>query len=188
MIAALLNPIFDNEKSYITLPPATALILHGYSKLNYLYKALYGLPQSCVIWYKDIDTTLSNKLSYTKYTYKQNLYFGKRVLVRFYVDDILVIDNHPNLPYYTTAETIINVLITKYRKWELRTVSQFIGFEITTTNHNIHLTQHTDIDKIIDRFGMTKYTPTHTSMDRLVNFDNVKCEDKSLDDVMIKKY
>lgn len=87
--AAFLNACRDGlESVYCELPDG----FKEHERCGLLQKALYGLRDSPLLWYKDLTRTLSN-LGLKPSSEEPCLYTSPehRVMVLFYVDDILIV-------------------------------------------------------------------------------------------------
>ena len=111
MVNAFLNALFsrDAEPIYVEYPP-------GYEREGYvlrLLRALYGLRESPLLWFRDFSSTLK-KLGLKSSSEEPCLYHDedRTVFVVFYVDDFLVC-NRPDRR--NEALTLIEALKKAYK-------------------------------------------------------------------------
>jgi hypothetical protein len=122
---AFLNAIKESsEKLYAELPA-------GYKKLKKcikVLKAIYGLKNSFLLWYKELNKALENMgLILFK---KEPCFFyflNCKICILFYVDDILCLYYRNNI---SNANEIIRAFKTKYEIKDERGVKWFLGIRI----------------------------------------------------------
>jgi hypothetical protein len=121
-----------------------------------LDKALYGLKESPLLWFKEFSQTLKS-LGLTPSTEEPCLFTSsdKKVIVLFYVDDILVL-------YPKDAETegkrIIEGITKRYKAREEGDIQWFLGIRVERNRHARRgwLVHDSYIEKAIKRFNLVK--------------------------------
>ena len=179
VVTAFLNPEIDRETVFMTLPLGMDWVDPRFSAIHVvrLRKALYGLRQAPLLWYKEIHQFLLS-IGFSQSTVDSNLYFGKGILLLLYVDDILLINTHKNS--VDTLNQIKQTLQARYRMTNLGRARRFLGIQITQSHpaNGIHIDQEAYILTILKRFRMSSAKDGLSPMDPNVNINNNQCEDK----------
>jgi hypothetical protein len=121
-----------------------------------LFKAIYGLVESAVLWNRHITETLLS-LGYNQYQY-DSCVFSKRIddkqtYIGLYVDDLLIVSNDEK-----ERTMLLEGLTNKYGK--LKTQSgpyiKYRGLEIQQGNEAIEMHQHTYINELLESENINK--------------------------------
>jgi hypothetical protein len=149
VVKAFLNAIRKNsEKLYAEFPA-------GYKKLGKcikVLKAIYGLKNSLLLWYKKLNKALESMgLILFK---KESCFFyfpNRKICILFYVDDILCLYHRNNI---LNANEIIQAFKTKYEIKDERGVKWFLGIRIIRDKEarKIFLLHDAYIEKIAAKF------------------------------------
>lgn len=178
-VTAFLNPEIDRETVFMTLPLEMDSVDPCFSAIHVvrLRKALYGLRQAPLLWYKEIHKFLLS-IGFSQSTVDSNLYYGKGIILLLYVDDILLINTHKNS--VDTLNQIKQTLQAKNRMTNLGRARRFLRIQITQyyPANGIHIDQEAYILTILKRFLMSSVKDTLSPMDPNVNINNNQCEDK----------
>lgn len=132
----------------------------GFSKelgqLLELQRALYGLKEAPLLWYQELSSTLE-KLGLKPVPGVPCLYTSDRLIVFFYVDDIVVLVHPLNMGYY---ETFKQKLLSTYEIRELGELQWFLGIRVIRqeATQSISLVQDSFIDKIATKFDLKSST------------------------------
>ena len=151
--SAFLNGELE-EEIYVTQPP-------GFEDKNFpnkvwkLNRALYGLRQSPRVWWKTLQTKLSDiKLVSPAgddaiFSGKLN---GKQIFIGVWVDDMSVA-----VPNDETGDAVKAILEEKFKIHDLGKARKVLGMEIhrNSKNGTIRLTQTEYIEKLLTRFEMS---------------------------------
>lgn len=154
VVNAFLNSNVSGEV-YCQMPPG----FKEDGKVLQLIKALYGLRESPLLWYKEFSSFLAH-LGLHRSEEEPCVFVNDNVIILFYVDDILV--------FYPKEETkaandIIERMRAKYEMREEKEVKQYLGMRIIRDRgfRRIYLALDVYIEKMTARFGLinTKATP-----------------------------
>ena len=152
VVNAFLNAIFakGSEPVYIEYPP-------GFGRDGYvlqLLKALYGLRESPVLWFRDFSSTLE-KLGMISSPEEPCLYFNvkRTIFVVFYVDDFLVCNHPESRP---EADRLIKALKDTYELKEQGDVQYYLGIRVLRERQNnlLWLCYDAYLEKVAKRFGL----------------------------------
>lgn len=136
------------EKVYMEQPPEFE---NGRSEVCELEKGIYGLPQSGRSWNEKLNEVLL-KLGLERVKEDPCLYMreknGKRVIIRVYVDDLLMLGTDDE-----SIETIVNEITCYFILTETRD-KNFLNIKIEETEGRIELSQELYIDTILDKYGL----------------------------------
>ena len=169
VVTAFLNPPVD-ENIYMDAPEGIEWLEKDWAPENpmicKLKKSLYGLKQAPRLWYKHIDISLK-ALGFTSTNSDSNIYISntKNIIILLYVDNLLLISQ--SLPNLTIIKSH---LADTYRMTDRGSVKQFLGIELSQTEHSgiqywtIH--QHHFISTILSRFGMSACKGVATPLDK----------------------
>ena len=142
------------DKSF-TSPPKTLVCL--------LYKALYSLKQSAILWLKKIQATLK-KLGFLPLHSDECVYQNpeSRILVVTYVDDFLVFGAS-----IASIQDLKMRLKSKLRMEDLRPVQQYCGTRVIRDRaiRSIHLVQDQYMEKVLKAFWMQDCSTVSTPME-----------------------
>jgi hypothetical protein len=137
--------------------PVYCFLPEGFSSPNKLWrlrKALYGLKTSPLLWYQELTRTL-RALGLTEVPDAPCLWRDDRILVFFYVDDIVLLATPAHTAY---LEQIERKLLQAYEIRSLGDLNTFCGIQIARdrTDGLIWLNQTPYIEKLVQRFPSPK--------------------------------
>ena len=123
-------------------------------KVLRLRRAIYGLKQAALAWWKELDQSLK-RLGFTRLYADAGLFVsrhsdGTLIIIIAYVDDVLFLG--PNKSLLVSKKTEFMKL------WECRDLGdckEFLRMRITYKNGKIYLDQTAYLQKVLERFGMT---------------------------------
>ena len=117
-----------------------------------LQRALYGLKEAPLLWYQELSSTLQ-KLGLKPVPGAPCLYTNDKLIVFFYVDDIVVLVHPLNMSYYQTFK---QQMLATYEIRELGELKWFLGIRVIREelSRSIYLIQDSFIDKIATRFDL----------------------------------
>lgn len=146
VLNAFLNAPLD-RKLYARAPEGFAQDL---GKLLELKRALYGLKDAPLLWYKHLKKTLM-KLGLRPVEGVQCLFVSKRLIVFFYVDDIVVLVHPSHQVYHAQFEQELQ------KEYEIRSLGElrwFLGIRVLRDkpNRRLYLIQDSFIDKVASKF------------------------------------
>lgn len=122
-----------------------------------LERALYGLRESPLLWYREFSSTL-RKLGLTASSEEPCLFFDRqrRVVVLFYVDDYLVFYHKD---HEEEANRIMGALKEKYEVHEQGDVKWFLGIRVLRdrAQRKVWLVHDQYLEKIANRFGVANW-------------------------------
>ena len=125
-------------------------------KVVELQKALYGLRESPLLWYKEFSGTLQG-LGLVSSAEEPCLFLtpDRHVLVLFYVDDYLVFYHKE---HQEQANSIMAALKAKYELHEQGDVAWFLGIRVLRDRaaRKVWLSHDQYLEKIAKRFGLTE--------------------------------
>lgn len=129
-----------------------------------LLKALYGLKQAPLLWYNHLTATLRN-LGLKEVPGVNCLFTNERLLLFFYVDDIILLYRREDAPH---MEAFLQQLKTTYDLTVSPQATWFLGLRILRDRPNLrlYLCQDSYIDKIVSRYNINLglYTRTQTPL------------------------
>jgi hypothetical protein len=98
------------------------------NKSNYLrvIQALYGIPQSLLLWFKHL-TAIIERLGFKPVLESACLYTNSRIIVFFYVDDIIIMV-YPK--YYSDFLNFKTKLIAVYEIRDIGELKWFLGIRV----------------------------------------------------------
>lgn len=133
-------------------------------KVMRLLRALYGLPRSPYLWFQELSETLKG-LGFKPILEDVCLLSNGRVLIFFYVDDIVIL-NRPE--HRDEAADIVNKLQTKYEIRDLGDLQWFLNIRITRDRacHRVYLTQDAYIDKVVKLYSLKDGSRIYTPLSR----------------------
>jgi hypothetical protein len=142
---AFLNGDIDTE-IWIELPETSGR-QNRYGKLN---KSLYGLKQSPRLWQQKLSEELL-RLGYRQLRNDNCVYLKDDIIILVYVDDFLILG-----PRIEKIKSEKQALQRTFKMRDLGPCSQFLGIDIhqDRTNHQVHLSQASYIDKLATRFNV----------------------------------
>jgi hypothetical protein len=135
-----------------------------------LLRALYGLKEAPLLWYRELTKSLS-ELGLHPVPDAPCLYRNDFILVFFYVDDIVVLSKKQHLDKLHDFESKL------FKKYEIRSLGElrwFLGVRIMRDrpNKKIWLLMDSYIQKVITKYNLTprngKYPNTPMSTDELL--------------------
>jgi len=137
------------DKVYCSPPPGFE---HLGNQLQ-LLRALYGLKQAPNLWYNEFKKALED-MGFHEVPGVNCLYTNDKLIVFFYVDDIVALCMKQNIPELKEFEQRLT------RRFEMRSMGElrwFLGIRIERdrSSRKIWLCQDSFIAKICNRFGIT---------------------------------
>lgn len=165
------------ESIFMHLPEGFPVI--DSNKVLKLKKAVYGLKQSSLAWYKKVDETLCN-LGYTKSklepcVFVKNHNNNKKTIVGVYVDDFLIFSNHS-----TEKDNLVKALSQKFKLKNLGQVKQYLGMRININKDENFITidQENYIETLLKKFDMEDCNPVETPIECKLNVEKTNlCEE-----------
>jgi hypothetical protein len=147
----------DGGNIYVKLPD-------GYQELGFLHpgedatmaaeldKALYGLRESPLLWYNEFSSALE-EFGLKRSLEEPCVFTSDRVVVLFYVDDILVLYRKEDKSY---AQKLVDNLRTRYELRDEGEVKWFLGIRVTRdrTARKIYLSHDSYIERMAKRFEL----------------------------------
>jgi hypothetical protein len=88
------------------------------------------------------------------------VHLEKSTYLSVHVNDIMLFGNNPEI-----ISNIENVLYADFECTDLSTAAYILGIEIKYLPEGISLNQHSYINKILERFGMSDCHPVGTPLD-----------------------
>ncbi|KAL1974703.1 hypothetical protein VTN31DRAFT_4907 [Thermomyces dupontii] len=118
-----------------------------------LIRALYGLPRSPFLWFRELSTTLRS-FGFRQVLEDECLLTNGRIIIFFYVDDIVVLSRKEDRD---EADSLIHKLSQKYELRAMGDLEWFLNIRITRDReHGItYMTQDAYIDKLLQTFAVT---------------------------------
>jgi hypothetical protein len=147
-ISAFTNGI-QKEEVYTYLPDGFKVP----GKLLLILRALYGLRTSPLIWLNEFSSTLTD-LGLVQIPESQCLFTNGRIIVFFYVDDVVIV-YHPN--HQAEYQQFREALLSRYEFKELGDLKWFLGIRIIRdrTLNKLWLCQDSYIEKVARTFNLT---------------------------------
>jgi hypothetical protein len=138
-----------------------------------LKKALYGLRQSGLQWYKKLISKLKS-IGFVSLPQDPCVFLSvneqKIMLIAIYVDDIVLATND-NACMNNVKKELMNAFDMK----DLGEIGICLGIEFEKDKENrVHLNQSLYVEKILDKYGMSDCKPVKTPMDSLVKLEKPK--------------
>jgi hypothetical protein len=146
VLNAFLNAIL-NKPVYVQTPEPYVKQL---SKILELKRALYGLKDAPLLWYKHLKETLI-KLGLRPVKDVPCLFTNERLIVFFYVDDIVVLVYPDHLDDHRQFEERLEAVYDLRKLGELK---WFLGIRVLRdwTAGMIWLIQNSFIEKVVNKF------------------------------------
>jgi hypothetical protein len=149
---AFVNSELD-EIVYIEFP-------EGFCEPGYvliLNKALYGLRRAPRLWQKDFSKTLQS-LGLTPVNEDICLFTGDRVIIMFFVDDILILHRAED---EELAQKIVQGLKKQYKLRDIDETKMFLGIQIIRDrpNRKLWLSHEAYINRITERYHLVTDRP-----------------------------
>lgn len=115
-----------------------------------LIRALYGLPRSPYLWFRELSNTLKTA-GFRQVMEDKCLLTNGRIIIFFYVDDLVILNRKKVRP---VADAVINRLSEKYELRPMGDLDWFLSIRITRDrDHRITwITQDAYIDKMLRDF------------------------------------
>ena len=161
VVGAFLNALITSSNPVICDMP-DGFKRHGYSvKLN---RALYGLKESPLLWYEEFSSSLK-AIGLQASKEEPCLFFDqkRRILVLFYVDDILLLYHKS---YEQEATQLWSKIMDKYEIQDQGPVQWFLGVRVVRNREaqTVTLLHDTYIDRITKKFGLEDGTYPKTPL------------------------
>jgi hypothetical protein len=152
VLNAFLNAPLD-RKLYARAPEGFE---HDLGKLLELRRALYGLKDAPLLWYNHLKQTLK-KLGLEPVEGVQCLFTSEKLIVFFYVDDIVVLVHPSHLSHHARFEQELK------KEYEIRSLGElrwFLGIRVLRNkpNKRIYLVQDSFINKVASKFEIESYS------------------------------
>ena len=147
-ITAFINGTLD-EEVYTHMPDGFKIP----GKCLLLKRALYGLRRSPLIWLQEFSNTLI-KLGLTPAPESPCLFTNGRIIVFFYVDDVVILYHKIHEAEYLEFK---KALLNAYQFKDLGELKWFLGIRIIRdrANRRLWLCQDSYIEKLADSFKIT---------------------------------
>jgi hypothetical protein len=147
MVNAFANADID-EPTYIYCPQG----YHVENTCIRILKALYGLKQSPLLWHRTLSTALGD-FGFTQIPGVECLFSNGKLLIFFFIDDIIVISHPKNIDLMERFE---QNLCQRYETKCLGEPQWFLGIRIIRNieDRSIWLCQDSYIEKITSRFNL----------------------------------
>lgn len=135
------------------------------SKVCRLRKSLYGLKQSSRVWNMKLNSTLTQKIGFTRSSVDQCIYFKhsdqNTIIVAVYVDDLLIFGSNS-----TMITKLKKSLAQHFKMKDMGIVSSVLGMHITRNEDgSISIDQKQYLADVLQRFKMSDCNPVNTPMD-----------------------
>jgi virulence-associated protein VapD len=148
---------FLKEEVYIDQPEGYEIDVD--TTICKLIKTLYDLKQALKVWYDTIRAFLKT-LGFERIQSDHGVFVSlEGIYIVIYVDDLLIFGF--NLDVISKIQEALRV---KFKMTDLRTLSHYLGMEISVKNDVIILTQKNYMLKILIKFGMADCNPVTTPM------------------------
>jgi hypothetical protein len=151
VVAAFLNARVNSDR------PVFCELPDGFQKHGYcaeLNKALYGMRDSPLLWYTDFSGTLE-KLGLQASKEEPCLFFNeaRRVLILFYVDDILILFAKT---HRSEATELLRKIKKTYKIDDKGEVNWFLGVRVVRNRSagTVSLLHDTYLDKVAQKFNL----------------------------------
>jgi hypothetical protein len=138
----------------------------GSGRVCHLLRSLYGLKQSGHEWNEQFDTKMRAR-GYKRSRADPCVYTrsgaNKTAIITVWVDDLLL--------FADSADTMAEIKKDIRTKWETTDMgepSKIVGIEITQTKDAITISQKQNIQRILERQGLTDANPVHMPLDPCV--------------------
>src|SRR5215813_8861680 len=120
-------------------------------KVLRLQRAIYGLKQAALSWWKELCTSMRS-MGLTPLSSDAGIFIHKKkqVYVIVYVDDCVFMGQNKAF-----VNEIKSVFIKKWECRDLGDVKEFLRMRITKKGHDIYLDQCAYLKKILEKFNMT---------------------------------
>lgn len=190
VVTAFLHPKVDCDDIWVRIPEGIRKILKWpHAAILRLEKALYGLRQSPRLWWQKIDEAL-RAMGLVRGENDTNVYFGKRIIVLLYVDDILIFDMTPKCNDATILgpKQITEKLTSLFKMKDLGPLRRFLGYEVTQYETGIKLSQQKYAETIVERYKAESSAPTFAPADDKLRIDHGYRVDQRLDEVETQRY
>ena len=156
-VNAFINSLLDIEV-YVQPPP-------GFPQSgNYLqlFRALYGLPRSPLLWQKDLSRKLM-QLGLQATPEANCIFMNQDLVVFFYVDDICVLYHRSKQEAYESFRTS---LLAAYEMREIGDMKWFLGIRVIRDREQrkLWLCQDAYLDQIAGKYGLTNQKAPQTPM------------------------
>lgn len=158
--AFLNSPLDEDERIYCHFPP-------GFKRNGLVMKlqqALHGLPRSPYLWFKELSQSLSS-LGFTPVFEDPCILTNGRIIVFFYVDDIVVASRKEDRP---KSNELVRKLQSLYEIRDLGELQWFLNIRVTRDrpNRRLYLTQDAYVDKIVKLYGLAGGPTIQTPLSR----------------------
>lgn len=166
------------ESIFMHLPEGFPI--NNSNKVLKLRKAVYGLKQSSLAWYKRVEEILCKsgfrKCKLEPCVFVKNHSDNKKTIVGLYVDDFLVYSNCK-----TESDNLIEILSQKFKIKNLGQVRNYLGMRvnINKSTNVITLDQEQYINQLLEKFDMSECHAVETPIECKLNVDKSNvCEEK----------
>ncbi|KAL1953149.1 hypothetical protein VTO42DRAFT_3549 [Malbranchea cinnamomea] len=149
-VNAFLNSFLDEDEIIYCFFPDS---FKQSGKVMRLLRALYGLPRSLYLWFRELTETLKD-LGFKSVLEDVCLLTNGRIIIFFYVDNIIIL----NLPKHRSeANEVVLKLKAKYEIRDLGDLQWFLNIRISRDRARlcVYLTQDTYINKIVKQYSLS---------------------------------
>ncbi|CAJ2642124.1 unnamed protein product [Trifolium pratense] len=153
-----------------------------------LKKSLYGLKQAPRQWYKKFDSFME-KHGYDKTTADHCVFVkkfsdGDFIILLLYVDDMLIVGHDTK-----KIQSLKKELSMSFAMKDLGPTKQILGMRISRDRKNgkLWLSQHNYIEKVLERFNMSKAKPVSTPLAGHLKLSSEQCPTSEKDKEDMKK-
>ncbi|CAJ2658330.1 unnamed protein product [Trifolium pratense] len=153
-----------------------------------LKKSLYGLKQAPRQWYKKFDSFME-KHGYDKTTADHCVFVkkfsdGDFIILLLYVDDMLIVGHDTK-----KIKSLKKELSMSFAMKDLGPAKQILGMRISRDRKNgkLWLSQHNYIEKVLERFNMSKAKPVSTPLAGHLKLSSEQCPTSEKDKEDMKK-
>lgn len=132
-------------------------------KVLRLRKAIYGLKQAALAWWKQLSDSLK-LLGFTRLYSDSGIFIHQHhddtlVVILAYVDDIMITGPNPMI-----VKQKKKLFMDKWECRDLGECKEFLRMRILRKNGKIYLDQTAYLQKVLVRFGMTNAKPARTPL------------------------
>lgn len=166
------------ESIFMHLPEGFPI--NNSNKVLKIRKAVYGLKQSSLAWYKKVEETLCEtgfqKCKLEPCVFVKNHSDNKKTIVGLYVDDFLVLSNCKS-----ESNALIEILSQKFKIKNLGQVRNYLGMRvnINKSDNVITIDQEQYINQLLEKFDMSECNTVVTPIECKLNVDKSNvCEQK----------
>jgi hypothetical protein len=132
-------------------------------KVLRLHRAIYGLKQAALAWWREFANSLK-EMGFKRLYSDAGIFIcrhsnGTFAIIVAYVDDVLFVG--PNKSFIYSKKQLF---MTKWECCDLGDCKEFLLMRITRKGQSIYIDQCSYLDKVVERFGMTNAKLAHTPL------------------------